>query len=214
MAARLVGVDRMTLKGQPFSHFILPADQDTYYLHRKALLSSGADQAFELRLRHPDNTAGWVGVTMAAMAPGAPQEPVLPLVLVDISRRKTAEAEQEVLRARLEQAERLEAIGTLAGGVAHDFNNILAGILGWLSVLETEDGPAEAKREDVQEVKALVERGATLARQLLGFARRGKYDVRPLDLAAVVEKTGQYVRSAPGPTWPWRWTWRRSSRRS
>jgi two-component system, cell cycle sensor histidine kinase and response regulator CckA len=73
--------------------------------------------------------------------------------------------------------------------VAHDFNNILGSILGGLSLLELELGASAAQHVDIKEMIAQVERGAELAKQLLGFARRGKYDARPLDLARVLEKT-------------------------
>jgi CheY-like chemotaxis protein len=84
----------------------------------------------------------------------------------------------------------MEAIGTLAGGVAHDFNNILAGILGGLSLLELDLGDRMQRQADIREMKSLVERGADLAKQLLGFGHRGKYDARPLDLAQVTRQTG------------------------
>jgi CheY-like chemotaxis protein len=82
----------------------------------------------------------------------------------------------------------MEAIGTLAGGVAHDFNNILGGVLGGLSMLELEFGSSTCQAE-IDDMKELVRRGADLARQLLGFSRRGKYNVQPLDVCDVVSKT-------------------------
>ncbi len=103
--------------------------------------------------------------------------------------RKQAEAEKAKLQAQLQQSQKIEAIGTLAGGIAHDFNNILAGLLAGLSLLEVEPGEPTTRATDLKDMKALVERGAQLTRQLLGFARRGKYDVKPLDLGYVVAKT-------------------------
>lgn len=103
--------------------------------------------------------------------------------------REQAEHERERLREELAQAQKMEAIGTLAGGVAHDFNNLLGGILGGLTLLEDRlAGDADALR-DLEESKALVGRGAELARSLLGFARKGKYDARPLDLARAIQST-------------------------
>jgi len=83
----------------------------------------------------------------------------------------------------------MEAIGTLAGGIAHDFNNILAGILGGLALVELEIDDGSQGMKDLQEMKALVNRGTALTKQLLGFARLGKYDLRPLDLKRVAAKT-------------------------
>ena len=123
-------------------------------------------------------------------------EDVTEQVRADAARRR-AEEDRERLQIELAHSQKMEAIGTLAGGIAHDFNNILSGILGGLSVLEKGTGNPFA--EDIEDMKALVKRGAGLAKQLLGFARRGKYDVRPLDLAKVVSKTRDlFGRTQPG----------------
>ncbi len=113
-------------------------------------------------------------------ANGAPQ--CLAVTAIDITERRA-------LEASLQQAHKMEAIGTLAGGIAHDFNNILGGILGGLSLLDLQWRESGQPNTEVPEMMALVKRGVDLTRQLLGFARRGKYDVRPLDLPRVVEKT-------------------------
>jgi PAS domain S-box-containing protein len=106
----------------------------------------------------------------------------------ELLERKRAEHEREELQTRLMQSQKLEAVGTLAGGIAHDFNNILAGIMGGLTLLDLDLGESSEHHPDIQEMMALVERAADLTKQLLGFARRGKYDVRPLDLARVLNK--------------------------
>ena len=107
----------------------------------------------------------------------------------ELAERRRVEQEREDLRLQLAQAQKMEAIGTLAGGIAHDFNNILTGILGGLALLELEIGNGSGSQTDIQEMKALANRGAALSKQLLGFARRGKYDPRPLDLTRVVART-------------------------
>jgi PAS domain S-box-containing protein len=112
-------------------------------------------------------------------------------IIVDGTSRKRAEAEAKKLEAQLFQAQKLESIGTLAGGIAHDFNNLLTGILGGLSLLEFELGPSFPFRKELKEITDQVDRGAQLTKQLLGFARRGKYDEKPLDLNEVVDKTAR-----------------------
>ena len=122
-------------------------------------------------------------------------------LIQDISVMKAAEAERERLEAHLQHAQKMEAIGTLAGGVAHDFNNILGGVLGGLSLLEMELADRGVASADIENMKALVQRGADLAKQLLGFARRGRYDAKPLDLERVVRETGaMFGRSRPDVT--------------
>jgi PAS domain S-box-containing protein len=119
----------------------------------------------------------------------------------EMAERRRVEQEREDLQLQLAQAQKMEAIGTLAGGVAHDFNNLLAGILGGLALLELELPDGNASQADIQEMKALVNRGAALTQQLLGFARRGKYDPKPLDLARVVARTSaMYGRTRPDIT--------------
>ncbi len=109
----------------------------------------------------------------------------------EIAEHKKAADERRDLQLQLQLAEsqKMEAIGTLAGGIAHDFNNILAGLLGGLTLLDIELQPTNENHGFIQDMMDLVTRGSDLTRQLLGFARRGKYDVRPLDLARVVAKT-------------------------
>lgn len=119
----------------------------------------------------------------------------------DITQRKEAEYERKRLEAQLHVAQKMEAVGTLAGGVAHDFNNILGGVMLGLTGLAMDPDTPAAHREEILEMKALVQRGADLTKQLLGFARGGKYDVRPLDLAAAAQQTARmFGRSRPDVT--------------
>jgi PAS domain S-box-containing protein len=107
----------------------------------------------------------------------------------EIAERRRGEQEREDLQLQLAQAQKMEAVGTLAGGIAHDFNNILAGILGGLALVDLEVEDGSTSKTDIQEMKGLINRGAELTKQLLGFARLGKYDLKPLDLTRVVTKT-------------------------
>ena len=103
-------------------------------------------------------------------------------ILVDMTDAKQAEQERQKLQAQLLQAQKMESIGTLAGGIAHDFNNLLGGILGGLSLMELDLSDGSMAKQEVQEMKELVNRGAELTKQLLGFARRGKFYARALDV--------------------------------
>ena len=112
-------------------------------------------------------------------------------LVMDATETKRAEEERRKLQEQFFQAQKMESIGTLAGGVAHDFNNLLSGILGSLSIMELDVGDNEEMKVEIQEMKALVKRGAGLTRQMMGFARRGKYDAKPLDLLDVLKKTSE-----------------------
>ncbi len=111
-------------------------------------------------------------------------------VVRDVTERIFAEQERKKLELQLQAAQKMEAIGTLAGGIAHDFNNILMGIQGNASLLEMRLPEGHPGLEKVKNIEAYVESGTELSRQLLGFARRGRVDVRATDLNAVIEKTG------------------------
>ncbi len=103
----------------------------------------------------------------------------------DVTARRAADAEQTRLRAELAHGQKMQAIGTLAGGIAHDFNNLLAGILGGLAVLEQQSGGG-VDLGLIADMKAVAQRGAGIAGQLLNFARVGHVDPQPLDLGEVV----------------------------
>jgi nitrogen-specific signal transduction histidine kinase/CheY-like chemotaxis protein len=86
------------------------------------------------------------------------------------------------LEAQFRQSQKMEAIGTLAGGIAHDFNNLLMGIQGRTSLMMLESDPDLIDFEHLREIEKYVINAAELTKQLLGFARGGKYEVKPTDL--------------------------------
>ncbi|RPI79190.1 MAG: PAS domain S-box protein [Desulfobacteraceae bacterium] len=108
---------------------------------------------------------------------------------VDITEKKRIEAQ-------LKQSQRLESIGTLAGGVAHDFNNILMGVQGCASLMLAETEPVHPHFEYLKNIENYVRSAANLTRQLLGFARGGKYQVKSTDLNDLVQRTaGMFGRT-------------------
>lgn len=107
----------------------------------------------------------------------------------DITKRKQAESEKEKLQALLAQSQKLEAMGTLAGGIAHDFNNLLMGIQGSASLMLVEKDFSDPDFERLKNIEEYVRNGADLTKQLLGVARGGKYEVKPVDINKVVNKS-------------------------
>ena len=110
-------------------------------------------------------------------------------VLRDVSARKEAEAQNRKLEIQVRQAQKMESIGTLAGGIAHDFNNILMGIQGNASLMVLKTDPEHPNYERIKNIETYVENGTELTRQLLGFARRGKYHAIATDLNDVIDKS-------------------------
>ena len=124
----------------------------------------------------------WVDMNAVSIEWG--DKPGFLVFLRDVTEKKRMEAE-------LIQAQKMEAIGTLAGGIAHDFNNILMGILGYTSLMLLNTEPDNTSHERLKSIEHLVESGADLTKQLLGFARGGKYEVKPTDVNELVRRSSE-----------------------
>ncbi|MBW1783608.1 MAG: PAS domain S-box protein, partial [Deltaproteobacteria bacterium] len=106
----------------------------------------------------------------------------------DITERKREEEERKKLQAQLQQAQKMEALGTLAGGIAHDFNNLLMAIQGRASIMLMDKDSSHPDFEHLTGIESYVESASDLTKQLLGFARGGKYEVKPTNLNELIEK--------------------------
>ncbi|MDP3283014.1 MAG: PAS domain S-box protein, partial [Desulfobacterales bacterium] len=114
----------------------------------------------------------------------------------DVSERIRAEKEKKKLESQFYQAQKMEAIGTLAGGIAHDINNILMGIQGNASIVLMDIDPSDQHYEKLKNIEEYVISGSNLTKQLLGFARSGKYHVKATDLNELAERTsGMFGRT-------------------
>jgi signal transduction histidine kinase/CheY-like chemotaxis protein len=109
----------------------------------------------------------------------------------DVTDRMKEEKERRRLTEHLQRAQRLEALGRLAGGIAHDFNNLLMGIQGNASLMLSALDTTDANIENVRCIERCVRSGANLTRQLLGYARGGKYMVKPTNLNELIKKTAE-----------------------
>jgi signal transduction histidine kinase len=115
---------------------------------------------------------------------------------VDVTDREQAREQQAKLTAQLRQAQKMEAIGRLAGGVAHDFNNFLTCIMGNLSLLEGR--VAHEAEACLVEANAAVDNAAALTRQLLAFGRKQVISPRPLHLGSLVERLSRILQRLVG----------------
>jgi PAS domain S-box-containing protein len=119
-------------------------------------------------------------------------------VSVDITERKRIEEERKKLQTQLNQAQKMESVGRLAGGVAHDFNNMLGVILGYSELCLNETEPAHPFFNHLQRIYKAAERSATLTRQLLAFARKQTVTPKVLDFNKTVEGMLQMLRRLIG----------------
>jgi PAS domain S-box-containing protein len=108
------------------------------------------------------------------------------VVANEISDRKKGETERERLNAQIVQAQKMESVGRLAGGVAHDFNNMLQAIIGNALLARQQIDPHHPSHELLAEIEASAQRSAALTRQLLAFASRQTIQPRIVDLNAIV----------------------------
>ncbi|MGC9195804.1 MAG: response regulator [Syntrophobacteraceae bacterium] len=119
-------------------------------------------------------------------------------IIHDITGKKKAQQEKEKLQAQLMQAQKMESVGRLAGGVAHDFNNMLGVILGYTDLALTEVDPAQPLFANLEQIRKAAMRSADLTRQLLAFARKQIALPKVLDLNDTVEGMLEMLRHALG----------------
>ncbi|MCJ7617989.1 MAG: response regulator, partial [Desulfobacterales bacterium] len=102
--------------------------------------------------------------------------------------RKQAEEKTKKIEAQLQMAQKMEAIGTLAGGIAHDFNNLLMGIQGNASLMLMAIDSSHPHYNRLKSIEKQIQSGAKLTSRLLGYARKGKYEVTPISLNKLVKE--------------------------
>jgi two-component system, cell cycle sensor histidine kinase and response regulator CckA len=118
------------------------------------------------------------------------------LSFLDITSLREAEAERKQLQAQLTQSQKMESLGTLAGGVAHDFNNILAAILGNADLARQDLEANHPARQSLHEISAAARRGRELVRQILAFSRQQPLTRTRVDVDALVDDTCRLLRTA------------------
>ena len=119
-------------------------------------------------------------------------------IISDITERKQAEQEKAKLQDQLLQSQKMESVGRLAGGVAHDFNNMLGVIIGHAEIAMDQVDPAQPLHADLQEIRTAAERSADLTRQLLAFARKQVVSPKVLDINETVEGMLKMLRRLIG----------------
>jgi PAS domain S-box-containing protein len=143
----------------------------------------------EAQIRHADGTERNILFSRADYADIEGKPAGMVGVILDITDLKKAENDKLRLKAQLFQAQKIEALGQLAGGIAHEFNNILTAILGYSHLLLKHMSEEDPLRFFVDNTIASSERAARLTRDILTFGRKQKVDLRPVSLNEIVKKS-------------------------
>ncbi len=182
---KMLGYPMDDLRLIAFINLLISEDREMVFERQKSILQGdNTSLNYSFRIINKDGATVWVEANSVAITWEG--EPATLNFMRDITRQKRTEA-------RLLQAQKMESIGTLAGGIAHDFNNLLMGIQGHASLSLIKLDKNDPNYEHIKTIQNLVQNGANLTKQLLGFARGGKYEVKRVDLNALIEKTSQNI---------------------
>jgi len=197
--ARLLGIKPEQIVGKTDFDFFPPELARQYRQHDEEVLRTRTvherDEAFEVEGRRTYNHI----VKTPVYDQAGRLQGVLG-VFWDITNQRRSEAARVELEQQLRQAQKMEAVGRLAGGVAHDFNNILTVILGNANLLAEEPGLKDGARALVNDIVKAAGRAAGLTRQLLTFSRRQVARTQPVDLNRVVERLRSMLDPLLGET--------------
>lgn len=188
----LMGYDRGEVLGRPFADFIAPAPREGARPDLPRALAQGDVSNLDLRLASRSGTV--LDVLVSARAEPGPNGGRRRALcgLVDVTAHRRAE---EALR----QAQKMEALGQLTGGVAHDFNNVLAVVVGNLERLRRLLAQDPVALRLANNAAAAAERGVGLTQRMLAFARQQRLEPKAIDLAALVYGMQDLLRQSLGP---------------
>ncbi len=188
----LLGYESSSLQGKAFSTIVDGDDLEKVRAFFEAVRKGKPlSDCMEVRLRLRTSPANGTDCCIVELRASAMEEFSVEKngkirgiygVARDITGSRRAEEEKKLLEAQLRQAQKMEAIGTLAGGIAHDFNNLLMAIQGNASLMLFDLDDRHEHFERLRNIEKLVDSGSRLTSQLLGYARKGRYEVRPIDL--------------------------------
>jgi two-component system, cell cycle sensor histidine kinase and response regulator CckA len=189
-AERLFGYSREEAAGRELAALIIPEEfrED----HRRALARQPHDEPsriigrrLELEALRADKTRFPIELSVSRI--DSPDGIFFTVWIRDLTERRQSEEALRLSEAQLRQAQKMEAVGRLAGGVAHDFNNVLTAIFGYSDLLLDGFDSEDPRRADVDEIKRAANRAANLTRQLLAFSRKQVMQPRRVNLNEVIE---------------------------
>ncbi|MHB8910299.1 MAG: response regulator [Syntrophales bacterium] len=192
VAAEMIGDPKERIIGSVCHNYICPAEKDKCPVTDLGNKIENSERG----LLSTDGTTIPIIKTVVPITLGGKKH--LLESFVNITDRKRTEEERERLQAQLLQAQKMESVGRLAGGVAHDFNNMLGVILGHVDLVMDETDPSQPLYGNLQEIRKAAERSAELTQQLLAFARKQIISPKVIDLNDTVEGMLKMLRRLIG----------------
>ena len=190
---QMSGYSAEEMTGRPFLDFVDDKDKSIVgerYESRIAGRDPISSYGFSVLCK--DGSAKDAEMSVAAIHYG--DEPATVVIIRDISERKRAEEERLALERQVQHAQKLESLGVLAGGIAHDFNNILVSILGYADLALEDMSPHAPARENLKEIEKGAHRAAELAKQMLAYSGKGRFEVTAIDLSELVEEMAHLLQ--------------------
>ena len=198
VAAEMFGIHRDLLTGKPLALRIEMADRQAFRGLLPRVCAGEAAGELEVRVRPRHREPFMVVVTAVRDLDDHNRTTRLRWTLRDVSTTRAAEEALRASEERLRHSQRLEAVGRLAGGIAHSFNNLLAAIAFQCELLCDGMPPEDGRRAHVEEIQRAGERAASLARQLLAYGRKQVLQPRVMSLNQVIEKMAPMLRRLIG----------------
>ncbi|MBI9086684.1 MAG: PAS domain-containing protein [Desulfobacterales bacterium] len=195
-AVSLLEMTRQTLFHSGFSQFIDGGQDAAYLAARRKVMETGTEQSVELPLKRKNGAPRWVSAEIVADLDENNALIQWRMVLVDITARIEAEQEKREIEGQLRRSQRLESLGTLAGGVAHEFNNSLSIIIGNCELAVHEIPKGSPAMDSLEAIRVAGRRARDVVRQLLTFSRHDFEAKTPLSMGAVVTESVQLIRSS------------------
>jgi len=184
------------LIGQNFFQFVFKEDQNKVKNHFMSLDQKRPTITYEHQVIAPGEEIRWQQWTDRALFDDQNHLIEYQSIGRDITEEKLAHQKKTKLEAQLQQAHKLQAIGTLASGFAHNFNNLLMGITANISIMLLDIDSDHQHYKYLKNIEKQVKNGSKLASQLTGYARAGRYEVKPINLNQLLKETSDTFKIA------------------
>ena len=191
---RVLGYSREELTSRPIVDFVHPEDRQRTEQILADLSNDETVIGFRNRYICEDGSIVWL--EWQSRVSGAEDNRRVYASARDITDLKRAKLERDRLEAKFQKAQKMESVGLLAGGIAHDFNNLLTTILGNTGLILMNLDELDPLRDRAESIQRAASTAADLCEQLLAYAGKGQFDVRPVDLSKVVRETDHLLEAS------------------